>query len=59
MLASLDRTYFFIPADYPHFRDALATYVRSSAGSEFRRYPGAARTPRRAACHQATPGLWA
>ena len=35
MLASLDRTHFFIPAGHPRVRDALAVYVRGRAGSVF------------------------
>jgi hypothetical protein len=60
MLTSLDRTNFFIPAGHPHVRDALAVYMRGTAGSVFHRSSatGAVRTFRRAACHQAMPGLW-
>ena len=61
MLTSLDRTHFFIPIGHPHVRDALAVYVRGTAGSVFHRSSatGAVRKLRRAAYHQAAPGLWA
>ena len=61
MLTSLDRTHFFIPVGHPHVRDALAVYVRGTAGSVFQRSfaTSAMRKFRRAAYHQATPGLWA
>src|SRR5262249_61875027 len=61
MLSSLDRTHFFIPAGHPRVRDALAVYVRGTAGSVFHRFSatGGMRAHRRATNHQATPGLWA
>jgi hypothetical protein len=59
MLTSLDRTHFFTPLGHPHVRDALAVYLRGTAGSVFHRYPGAARTSHRAAYPQAVPRLWA
>ena len=61
MLTTLDRTHFFTPAGHPHVRDALAVYVRGTAGSVFHRSSatGAVRKLRRAAYHQAAPGLWA
>ena len=61
MLTSLERTHFFIPVGHPHVRDALAVYVRGTAGSVFHRFSatGAVRKLRRAAHHQAMPGLWA
>jgi hypothetical protein len=61
MLTSLDRTHFFIPIGHPHVRDALAVYLRGTAGSVFHRSfaTGTARKFRRAAYHQAAPGLWA
>ena len=45
----------------PHVRDALAVYVRGTAGSVFHRASGsgARRSSRRAAYHQAMPGVWA
>ena len=60
MLTSLDRTHFFIPVGHPRIRDALAVYVRGTAGSVFHRFSatGAARRVRRATYHQAMPGLW-
>jgi hypothetical protein len=58
MLASLDRTNYFITAGHPRVRDALAVYVRGTAGSVFHRYSGAARTSRRTAYHQAILGAW-
>jgi hypothetical protein len=61
MLTSLDRIHFFIPLGHPHVRDALAVYVRGTAGSVFHRSSasGAVRTSRRAAYHQPMPGVWA
>ena len=61
MLSSLDRTHFFIPAGHPRVRDALAVYVRGTAGSVFHRFSatGGMRAHRRATNHQAMPGLWA
>jgi hypothetical protein len=61
ILSSLDRTHFFIPIGHPRVRDALAVYVRGTAGSVFHCSfaTGAVRKFRRAAYHQATPGLWA
>jgi hypothetical protein len=60
MLTSLDRTHFFIPIGHPHVRDALTAYVDGTAGSVFHRFSatGAVHTVRRAAYHQAMPGLW-
>jgi len=62
MLTSLDRTHFFIPAGHPHVRDALAVYVRGTAGSVFHRSSatGRMRARQRATYpsgHAGTPGL--
>ncbi len=61
MLASLDRIHFFIPVGHPHVRDALAVYVRGTAGSVFHRSSasGAARAQQRSGHHRAMPGVWA
>jgi hypothetical protein len=56
MLSSLDRIHFFIQAGHPRVRDALAVYIRGTAGSVFHRasaYSAARRF------HQAIPGIWA
>ena len=60
ILTSLDRIHFFIPAGHPHVRDALAAYVRGTAGSVFHRSfaSGGIRTHLRATYHQAVPGFW-
>jgi hypothetical protein len=52
MLASLDRTHFFIPAGHPRVRDALAVYVRGTAGSVFQQDAVHIH-------HQVIPGVWA
>jgi hypothetical protein len=56
MLASLDRSHFFIPAGHPRVRDALAVYVRGRAGSVFHRSSlvAAGRIH-----HRVIPGIWA
>jgi len=61
MLNNLDRTHFCIPVGHPRVRDALAVYVRGTAGSVFHRPSpsGAAREQRRGIFHQAMPGVWA
>ena len=61
MLASLDRIHFFIPLGHPHVRDALAVYVRGTAGSVFHRpsAAGAARAHQRGSYHRVMPGMWA
>jgi hypothetical protein len=56
MLASLDRTHFFIPAGHPRVRDALAVYVRGRVGSVF--HPASASSAVRR-FHQVMPGVWA
>ena len=54
MPTSLDRTHILIPVGHPHVRDALAVYVRGTAGSVFHRClaTGAVHKLRRAAYHQ-------
>jgi len=56
MLASLDRTHFFLQAGHPRVRDALAVYVRGRAGCVF--HPVSASSAMRR-YHQVLPGIWA
>ena len=56
MLASLDRIHFFIRAGHPQVRDALAVYVRATAGCVFYR-ASAYSAVRRASL--VVPGIWA
>jgi hypothetical protein len=56
MLASLDRTHFFIEAGHPRVRDALAAYVRGRTGSVFQ--PASAPSVMRR-FHHVMPGVWA
>jgi hypothetical protein len=56
MLASLDRTHFFIPAGHPQVRDTLAVYMRGRAGCVF--HPASAPSAMRR-YHQVIPGIWA
>jgi hypothetical protein len=61
MLTSLDRIHFFIPVGHPHVRDALAVYVRGTAGSVFHRSSASevARGHQHSTHHQVMPGIWA